>query len=297
MDHERGEQWVCVWPCCDFPLCQEYALVLAALDIDHRLAREGNGYGLWVPPTQASRARSELETYQAEMRDWPPPEVELPAVSGDLPHALPCWLVLVMVDAMARHRLLGLDWFRAGRAHAGLIVRGEWWRACTALTLHADGPHLVNNLVFGTLFGLLLSHQVGPGLAWLAIVGAGALGNMANAWLQQAEHTSIGASTGVFGAVGLLVALQWRRYGRLDWRRLRRWAPLVIGAVLLGYLGTGGERTDVLAHLTGAAAGLLLGALLSLRPGPQRPSAPWQWGLGLSAALALGLAWVRALGG
>jgi hypothetical protein len=34
----------------------------------------------------------------------------------------------------------------------GLIHSGEWWRTITALFLHANGAHLLNNLVFGTLF-------------------------------------------------------------------------------------------------------------------------------------------------
>lgn len=294
MPDERTDVWVCVWPCQDYAVCQDCSLVLSALEIDHRLEWDNSGYGLWVPVAQAEQARTELTAYQTEMRDWPPPDVEVPAVSGNLPHALPYWLALVLVDGMARHGVLGIDWYGAGHADAGRISQGEWWRAITALTLHADGPHLINNLAFGTLFGLLLSHELGPGLAWLAVLGTGLAGNLANAWLQPPDHLSLGASTGVFGAVGTLAALQWRRYGRLDWRRLRRWAPLVIGAVLLGYLGTGGETTDVVAHISGTAAGLLLGGLVGLLPG-RRPSPVWQWTLGAAGLLLLGVAWVLAL--
>ena len=38
-----------------------------------------------------------------------------------------------------------------------------------------------------------------------------------------------------------------------------RWAPLVGGVLLLSYLGTGGGRTDVAAHLFGFLFGGLLG--------------------------------------
>jgi rhomboid protease GluP len=53
------------------------------------------------------------------------------------------------------------DWWSAGAAQAGLIADGEWWRAVTALGLHADLSHLASNLAFGSLLGLLLAQILG----------------------------------------------------------------------------------------------------------------------------------------
>jgi len=39
------------------------------------------------------------------------------------------------------------SWVERGSADAGRIVRGEWWRAVTALTLHADVAHTLGNAV------------------------------------------------------------------------------------------------------------------------------------------------------
>ena len=292
---DDGVAWVEIHRCRELGECREFALVLAALDIDHWIDCEDESYGILVAPEKAARARVELAEYAAERQNWPPPEPSVPKIAVDIRDAVGYWVVLLVFYSLERHRALGLDWLRAGRAHAELICQGEWWRAFTALTLHADGPHLFNNLVFGSLFGLLLGHELGRGVTWLCVLLAGAAGNALNAYLQPASHLSIGASTGVFGAVGLLVVLQWRHYANREQLR-RRWAPLIIGVVLLGYLGTSGERTDVVAHATGIASGAAFGAAFNAF-GHRPCTRGWLQGvLEWGALLVLVLAWVYAFG-
>jgi len=76
---------------------------------------------------------------------------------------------------------------------------------------------------------------------------------------------------------------------------MQRLAPLVAGIALLAFTGTGGERTDVLAHLLGFVAGVGLGFGLAHAPlpPPGRPAPQWLAG-GLALALLSG-AWVAAL--
>ncbi len=88
------------------------------------------------------------------------------------------------------------------------------------------------------------------------ILLAGGAGNLLNDLFEPASHTSIGASTAVFGAVGLLAVLALRD-GAMQWRSgIRRWAPLAAGVMLLFFLGTEGEQVDVGAHVGGFAAGV-----------------------------------------
>jgi membrane associated rhomboid family serine protease len=65
--------------------------------------------------------------------------------------------------------------------------------------------------------------------------------------------------------LGLVAAYAWRKgsynSGRDSRRWAHRWAPLIAGIALLGLTGTGGEHTDVLAHLSGFIAGVLFGAV------------------------------------
>ena len=116
---------------------------------------------------------------------------------------------------------------------------------------------------------------------------AGWLGNLINAAVYSIglgqEHLSLGASTAVFGAVGLLSMLGFASKTQGD-SLGRRLAPLVMGVVMLGLYGISGENTDVLAHLFGLIAGalvFLMGAWWGRR-GPI-PAA------GTRAYLALGL--------
>jgi membrane associated rhomboid family serine protease len=203
-------------------------------------------------------------------------------------------LVLLFFFGADRRGAWSIDWSAAGVAQAGLIGDGAWWRTLTALTLHADHGHLLGNLAAGSAFGSLAARLLGPGLAWLALLLAGALGNLLNAALQPPGHTAVGAPTALFGALGI-VSGHTRQRRPMPWRGgLRRWAPLAAGVMLLVYLGWGGERTDVGGHVAGFAAGTVLGFALGRcsRPLPRRPRAQGLYGL-LACGL-LALAWLLA---
>jgi membrane associated rhomboid family serine protease len=168
-------------------------------------------------------------------------------------------LVLLFFFGAERRDAWSIDWLAVGAAQADLIRDGAWWRTLTALTLHVDHSHLLGNLVAGVAIGTLAAQLLGQGLAWLAILLAGALGNALNAALQAPDHTAVGASTAVFGALGV-VSGYTRQRRTVPWRGgLRRWAPLAAGVMLLVYLGWGGERTDAGAHVAGFAVGGVLG--------------------------------------
>jgi membrane associated rhomboid family serine protease len=155
--------------------------------------------------------------------------------------------------------------------------------------------HLASNLVFGSLLGLLLVQLLGAGLAWLAILLAGAMGNALNALLHPAAHTAIGASTAVFAALGILAALAWKRRAPL-WRHgLRRWLPLAAGAMLLAYLGVGGERTDIGGHFAGFAMGVVSGVGLAYAGQRVPHGTSAQWAFGITALALFVFAWLLAL--
>ena len=147
------------------------------------------------------------------------------------------------------------------------------------------------------MFGLFAAQALGGGVAWCGIVLAGALGNLLNALVQPAYHSSLGASTAVFAALGILVAhaLRYRHAVAAGSGLIRRWSPLVGGVALLAYTGTGGERTDVVAHLTGFLAGLALGWVCSRLPYERLGSRSVQRATGVIALGLLVLGWSFAL--
>lgn len=277
---------------------RERGLVLSASGLIHAIARDGEEWVLWLAPEDIPRAFTELEAYEEELEAAAKrPSEEAP------PERVAYWSVplvaLVIVGFAVFQAEGGEAWRKAGILSSELVVgRGEWWRTLTALTLHGDVPHVVANLWAGLLFGALLLASFGQGLAWLMILVSGALGNALTVWAYYPqEHRSLGASTAVFGALGLLVGdalgrLLQRRSGRSWWL----WVlPLGAGIALLAFLGAGEGKAnvDVLAHLWGFVAGLPLGAGVALaKPAPNNG---WlQSACGLGAAGILVLAWVLA---
>jgi membrane associated rhomboid family serine protease len=154
---------------------------------------------------------------------------------------------------------------------------------------------LAANLAAGVWFGFLAARQIGAGSAWLLIVTGAALANLFEAHFGPATHRAVGASTAVFTALGLLAAHSWRTRFHLPQRWALRWAPLVAGAVLLGWFGSAGEGTDIVAHALGFVFGCLLGSCAAL------PAVQWalnrvpQWLAGAAALASLGTAWACAL--
>ena len=268
----------------------EERLVLRARGVPHAVIQDRGRRLLVVPVREALRAQEELEAYarenvqRGEVR--PPARAVTRGFSGAIGYAS----LLV-----ACHLRFGPE-REAGLVDGARVADGEYFRIVTALTLHADAGHLASNVVFGALFGLLAAQQVGNGVAWLAILGAGALGNAINVALRAEAHRALGASTAVFAALGLLVALalRWRRHQDTP-GRLRRWAPLFAGLGLLGWLGTAGERTDIPAHLHGLLAGILVGLPLRGLTGdsPARPAI--QLACAVAAVTIIAGCWVLAL--
>ncbi len=174
------------------------------------------------------------------------------------------------------------------------ILAGEVWRAITALTLHADLAHVLGNATAGALFLFAVFDAFGFGVGGALALAAGALGNLANALVQAPSHVTIGASTAVFGALGLLAgrALVLRR---TSLRGRPAWLPIGAALALLAMLGTEGQRVDLWAHGLGLAAGVVLGALASRLPARWFASRAFQALTGASALAALAIAWALAL--
>lgn len=280
---------------------EEWALVLASRGLHCRVAQSGAGRQVLAASTAAERARRELTLFERENAASPTPPDQPEPLPDNARETLLILSLLFVFYVLSSTPLPGLglypgDWRDAGAADAGLILSGQWWRVVTALTLHADPAHVLSNVVIGGVFAVMACKRLGLGLGWLAVVCSGALGNLANALAQSPSHLSVGFSTAVFGAAGLLAAGRPAPGGGRSPGRGSRWVPLAAGLALLALLGVGGERTDVGAHVFGFGAGLALGAATRLLLGA-RPGAPWQAACGLGAFGIVAAAWLAAFSG
>jgi len=275
--------------------CNERLLVLTAVGIEAFIASIPGEYLLQVPAADADYARRELRQYEAEnparAPPPPPPQLHPYAWIGCLGYAVTLLGVAWMISAGA----VRLDAFDLGELDAARVQAHEWWRAWTALTLHLDGPHLAANLCAGVWFGYLAGRQLGSGTAWFLGVTAAALANLLEALLAPPEHRAVGASTAVFSILGMMSAYSWHERYALVQRWARRWGPLVAGVILLGWTGSAGEGTDVMAHLAGFTVGALFGASASLARSRRVLARLPQALTGAAALASLVIAWAIAL--
>ena len=273
---------------------EQYALVLTAMGIQSLITPEGKFTALYVALEDAARANEELAAYDSENRRRPPGRVWSRPPLPRAEVAMLYWTLLLFFFAAGRHEAFSFDWINAGAAQTGLMLDGEWWRAVTALCLHQSGAHLLGNLVFGTVFLMLLSQVTGAGVAALAMIAAGAAGNVASALVQSPEHTSIGASTAIFAGIGLLAALRQGRGHDHALSALRNWVPLAGGLALLAFLGFSGENTDVLAHVLGFGSGIAMGLMLARWDRDWTLDRGLQWKCAGIAGAVVVSAWVAA---
>ena len=256
-------------------------------------------YRLLVEEHWAAAAAEELRRYEEENRGFRRARALPPA--APLAREGTCLVVLTiaLVTFAQWNQAFGLDWLAAGRGQASAVRAGELARVVTALTLHVDVPHLLSNLVFGALFAYLWLHSIGGGVGALTLLLAGALGNLVNACVHAGEHLSIGASTGVFAAVGLLGGSEARARHLLREPEARRFAPVGAAVLLMLYLGVGEMHTtrnvDVLAHVFGLLAGLGLGGVFGALPRATLERQGLQLACALAAGGLLATCWVVAL--
>jgi membrane associated rhomboid family serine protease len=242
-----------------------WSLVLDARYIPCQIvALSAESISLLVPPYRFDEACQELRHFEQENDQWPPEALPTRPMIENTLATLSVLILLATFHNITQFDTVqtGIsmpDWVSIGNAQAAKILDGQWWRLVTALTLHADWAHLSSNLAIGGIFVIFLCRELGSGLAWSLLLGAGTLGNLVNAYMQPASHSSVGASTAVFGAVGILAALSLVRYRH---NLLKRWIFPVAGALsLLALLGTEGKNTDLGAHLFGFVYGGFLGLI------------------------------------
>ena len=274
--------------------CDERAFILAAVGIESFVDFDDGMYRLSVDDAQRRVAVHHLQAWDAERRALharPVVEYRPRLHGGAWLGCLGYIITLLGVAVTISMSPAPATAFARGTLDGAAVQSGQWWRAWTALTLHWDAAHLVANLGAGVWFGYLAGRQIGTGTAWLLIVTGAAMANLFDAWLGPASYVSAGASTMVFTALGMLSAHSWRSRLHLPQRRALRWAPLVGGVVLLGWFGTAGEGTDIVAHALGFGAGALLGVVVSLTAAAAIVARVPQWLGGLVAAGELAAAW------
>ena len=274
---------------------REYSLLLDSLSIPNNAVFRWNSWHIEVDLSDYEKAKNEIASYEKSGR--------IEKIHNKFAHIRfqkVDWIQLVMTLVLlaAFHVFIyeydHMELIKAGRSSAAAITEGEFFRAVTALTLHGDYKHLFSNIFFGGIVLWALSTMTGTGIALLFALFTGFAGNVMNAFFYGSAHNSIGASTSVFGVIGVLAGLQF--FDSFREKKLGRWIPFGAALGLLAMLGSS-EKSDVLAHLfgfvAGVPAGVVFGALFSKR------NIPGKTAQNISAILFISVifvCWIKAVG-
>lgn len=147
----------------------------------------------------------------------------------------------------------------------------QYYRILTAMFMHGDFSHLMNNMLVLLFVGDNLERAAGK-LKYLFIYfGAGIVAGLTsvsyNMWKDYGQYTesatySIGASGAIFGVVGAVLFIVVINRGRLENINTRQMVFFVIFSL---YGGIANTHIDQAAHVGGFLAGIIFAALLYRR--------------------------------
>ena len=269
-----------------------YRLVLSSSGISHHVRKTENGWEIQVKDADDEKAIGAIQHYLQENPEAP--KTQAPLYYKYQRTYTGIWVSILLIAFHVAITISGRsDYFvKTYGSSAFHILHGELYRSVTSLMLHADPLHLMGNIAGIAIFGTAVCTVMGWGMGWLMILVTGMLGNLMNALLYESGHISVGASTAIFGAIGILSAHQFFKKFKQSGQKIKAFLPLASGLALLGILGSG-AHSDVMAHLFGFFAGIVLGGLYSLFV--NRPIIKeYQAGSFLLAICLLAMAWLRA---
>ncbi len=271
----------------------DWSLVLTSQGIEVVIEElPEHGWVLLVPPEDHARGARAIALYCHENRRWGWRQ------TLSLPEFTFHWGVLFWCLGIILFHWLSEGWLgrleHVGAMNDRVAATGQWWRLFTAQCLHADVGHLAANASTGFLLVGLAMARFGPGPALLAVLLAGAAGNLASHFIHAERYVGLGASGMVMGALGLLAAqlVGVLRHQPHAWR-------LVLGGLSGGvflFILTGlNPASDVMAHTGGFVGGVALGILFAWVPERWWKQAWFGHVAGAIALLLLAIAWGLAL--
>ena len=253
----------------DAQIALEWCAVLASQNIDFELQKDGEFWIFFVESANLANADFNISEFENERPSFSKrlkelnssiPEIAKFKFSESLLYIFSTFILFLFYNVstnIEKYRDFGIM-----NPHK-VIHLHQWERLITALTLHADYPHLLGNSLFFILFATVAGNRVGGGCAIFSIILSGILGNTTTLLLNDIHgYNSLGSSTAVFGALGIISAFSFVYRKNSNNSFFRNLIPLLAGIALLVFTGAA-PGSDVTAHLFGFSWGVVLGFIVS----------------------------------
>lgn len=143
-------------------------------------------------------------------------------------------------------------------SNAKVFGDGEWWRLFLHMYLHAGVLHMLFN-IFALLFaGKVVEKKIG-GLSYFLLYHVIAVINAIIMCLIFPDSTSVGASAGIFGMIGIMCVMKWKKDAVCN-ENLKKGELIyiIVFSVLSLLLGLESFVTHFVAFVFGIIVGLLL---------------------------------------
>jgi rhomboid protease GluP len=135
------------------------------------------------------------------------------------------------------------------------VLHGEYWQLLTSIFVHVDISHIALNMLFLIIFGLRAEELFTTEEYFFVYMFSGLSGNLLTLFLMAPNTVSAGASGAIFGMYGAGIIYMRKTFGQS-----------IIGALMYGFLLlilSTGAGVNIIAHLGGLAAGLIIGYALA----------------------------------
>ncbi len=236
----------------------DFGLVLASQGLVSTVTRIEDQWGVMVAEDDYDRSVETLRIWKNENLGWKWLN-PLPTAAGKFFHWGSLAWALATVAIYFWSTAPGIK--EAGMMDSQMVAAGQWWRLFTAVTLHADLPHLLSNITSGLILLGLAMARYGTGIALLIAFLSGVGGNVAGFLLYPDAHRGLGASGMVMGALGLLAIASpvdgWDRQVGIG-LIMRGIVATFLMLVLIGF----SPRSDVVAHVGGYVGGVVFGLVM-----------------------------------
>jgi rhomboid protease GluP len=200
------------------------------------------------------------------------------------------FLLTLLASASAGGGLMNIDIFtlrRFGATSPLFILHGQFWRLLTAGFLHGGLMHIAFNCWALMDVGAHAEQEYGArrmtAIFLISTVGGFAASTLWG-YLRGADITSVGASAGLFGLIGAMIAYGKASHGMEASMVKQFYVRWAVYGLLMGLLPF--FRVDNAAHIGGLATGFVTASIAGtprLVPGVR--DKVWDWIAGLMIAL------------
>lgn len=146
-----------------------------------------------------------------------------------------------------------------------LVYDNQWWRLITAMFLHFDAEHLINNMVMLCCIGFRVEKIAGHVRMLFIYFLSGIGGGLLSLFMMVRTNdyaVAAGASGAVFGLIGALLWLVIRNHGMAEGITTK---GMLFMIALSLYYGVESSGVDNWAHFGGMVAGFVFAMILCYR--------------------------------